>query len=189
MKKCSKCKVEKELSEFCRNRSCKDGLDTWCRSCKREYRQSDAGRKSDAKYKRSPVGKAAKKKWWQSDVGKASSKKSSAKWNRTDVGRESNRKSSAKSYSIVRGYLRIVFSGMNRRCTDPEHKSYKWYGGCGIRVCFKSFDDFFDYVTNDLKIDPRGLTIDRIDNSGNYEKGNIRFVSQAENNRNKGTSS
>lgn len=38
---------------------------------------------------------------------------------------------------------------------------------------------------NELKIDPRGLTIDRIDNSGNYEKGNIQFITHKENNQNR----
>jgi len=88
----------------------------------------------------------------------------------------------------LNGRLRIVYKNMKQRCQNPKNKDYYCYGGRGIRVLFKSVDDFVDYVANDLKVDPRGLTIDRIDNDGHYEKGNIRFVTQAENNKNKGKS-
>jgi len=37
MKKCSKCKMVKSKSEFYKNRCHKDGLDTWCKDCKKEY--------------------------------------------------------------------------------------------------------------------------------------------------------
>ena len=84
------------------------------------------------------------------------------------------------------GHLRRLFESMKYRCTNPNCPIYKYYGGRGIKVCFESLDDFCNYVINILKIDPRGLTIDRIDNDGNYEKGNIRFITRAENNKNKG---
>lgn len=38
-----------------------------------------------------------------------------------------------------------------------------------------------NYVVDILKVDPRGFDIDRIDNNGHYEKGNIRFVTHKEN--------
>ena len=41
------------------------------------------------------------------------------------------------------------------------------------------------YVIDELRVDPRGLQIDRIDNDGHYEKGNIRFVTCVENNNNR----
>jgi len=71
------------------------------------------------------------------------------------------------------------------RYKEYGYKQYKDYGGRGIKVKFTSFEDFYNHIINTIKIDPRGLTIDRIDNDGHYEKGNIRFVSRAENNRNK----
>ena len=74
---------------------------------------------------------------------------------------------------------------MRQRCNNPDQKAYKNYGGRGIKVCFGSADEFVDCVINELQIDPRGLQIDRIDNDGNYERGNIRFVTRRENNENK----
>lgn len=90
-----------------------------------------------------------------------------------------------KYRKTISGHLNCVFVNMIHRCNNPKHKQYKNYGGRGIKVKFTSFDDFRDYIVNELKSDPRGLTIDRIDNDGNYERGNIRFITQAENSRNK----
>lgn len=84
------------------------------------------------------------------------------------------------------GNLRRRFNQIKQRCDNLKNPSYKYYGGRGIKCLFKNADEFVDYVINKLKIDPRGLTIDRINNDGNYEKGNIRFITQAENNKNRG---
>ena len=91
-----------------------------------------------------------------------------------------------KQYNkTLRGNLRYVWHNMLHRCNNTKHKRYKDYGGRGVKVKFTSFNDFYNHVVNELKTDPHGLTIDRIDNDGHYERGNIRFVSRAENNRNK----
>lgn len=91
-----------------------------------------------------------------------------------------------KAYrNTITGQLRQTFNGMNRRCNDPAHKSFKNYGGRGIQNRFESSDEFVDYVLLDLCGDPRGLQIDRIDNDGHYERGNIRFVTREVNNNNK----
>ena len=74
---------------------------------------------------------------------------------------------------------------MKYRCTDPKAHNYNRYGGRGIRICFRDATTFANYVMNELQVDPRGLTIDRINNDGNYEPGNIRFITSIENQRNK----
>ncbi len=90
-----------------------------------------------------------------------------------------------KYYNTIVGYLRYVFGGINRRCNSPGCSNYRNYGGRGIQNKFKSSDEFVNYVIDGLKVDPRGLQIDRIDNGGHYEKGNIRFVTRKENNNNR----
>lgn len=95
------------------------------------------------------------------------------------------RKKQAQYRKTVRGHLNLVWNAMLHRCNSPKFQRYKDYGGRGIQVKFAHFKDFFDYVVNELKADPRGLYIDRIDNDGHYEKGNIRFVTNAENCRNR----
>ena len=79
------------------------------------------------------------------------------------------------------GYIRCLFGTIKQRCNNPNRNQYKDYGGRGIKVLFESSDEFVDYIVDVLKIDPRGLEIDRVNNNGNYEKGNIRFVTPQEN--------
>ncbi len=89
---------------------------------------------------------------------------------------------------MIRGHLQNVFSAMVYRCNNPKAHNYHRYGGRGIKVCFDSSEEFIDYVMNVLKVDPRGLQIDRINNEGDYEPGNIRFVTRKENINNRSNS-
>jgi len=59
---------------------------------------------------------------------------------------------------------------MIRRCNNPKDKGYKNYGGRGITVCDRwlKLENFIE----DMGERPEGLTIERIDNNGNYEPGN-----------------
>ena len=92
----------------------------------------------------------------------------------------------AVSYpQTITGKLRRTFACMKQRCNDHKHYGYKRYGGRGIKVCFASATEFVNYVIDELQVDPRGLTVDRIDNNGNYERGNIRFATHKENCNNK----
>jgi len=67
------------------------------------------------------------------------------------------------------------------RCTNPKAQRYKNYGGRGIKFLFASFEQFFA----ELGPRPRGKTLDRTDNNGNYEPGNVRWATpkQQSNNR------
>ncbi|KKK87242.1 hypothetical protein LCGC14_2755180 [marine sediment metagenome] len=103
----------------------------------------------------------------------------------TEKGRQNARNGCKRYHSTIVGYLRNTYSGMKTRCNNFENKRYKDYGGRGIKLNFSS-DNFVDYVINKLQIDPRGLTIDRIDNNGHYEPGNIRFITAKENCNNRG---
>ncbi len=83
------------------------------------------------------------------------------------------------------------FHAINQRCTKPNSQWYHCYGGRGIKNKFKSVKEFVGYVVNELRYDNynkvRGLQIDRIDNDGHYERGNIRFVTCKENSMNRRT--
>ena len=91
-----------------------------------------------------------------------------------------------KEYSnTIRGILNRKYHHIKWRCENPNAYNYNRYGGRGIKCLFKSSQEFADYVINELKADPRGLEIDRINNDGHYERGNIRFVTRSENCKNR----
>ena len=74
------------------------------------------------------------------------------------------------------------------RCTNPRNPAYNNYGELGIEVRFSSAEDWVNYIlTLEREGEIEDLDVDRIDNDGHYERGNLRLVPRAENLRNKST--
>jgi len=97
------------------------------------------------------------------------------------------RKKSKRYYKTTVGHLTMIYAGMKQRCGNKRAHNYKRYGGRGIKCKFKSRSDFTDYVLKEIYgVVLNGLQVDRIDNDGDYEPGNIRFVTAKENCGNRG---
>lgn len=163
---CSECKIEYPATTefFNRRLNRKSGLRSYCKGCdvKRSQRYYQQHKEERANYRRLRY--------------------------REDPERF---KDGAKQYrNTLRGYLQEVYCHAKRRCSNPDCHNYNRYGGRGIQFKFISFNAFFDYVVNNLKIkhikQVKGLQIDRVNNDGHYECGNIRFVTCKVNNNNRG---
>lgn len=93
--------------------------------------------------------------------------------------------------------LNKVWNNMKRRCYCEQNDSYKDYGGRGISMCNEWLNDYFSFEQwaiengwneeNLYKSGRNKLTIDRIDNNGNYEPSNCRIITNAEQQYNKRT--
>lgn len=82
--------------------------------------------------------------------------------------------------------LYYVWKDMKYRCLNAKCKAYKNYGGRGISIFndwIETPDKFIEWASKNGW--EKGLEMDRINNNGNYEPNNIRFISHAENSRNR----
>ncbi len=67
---------------------------------------------------------------------------------------------------------------MRARCSNPNHKDFHYYGGRGIKVA-PEWDDFSKFL-EDMGDPPPGMSIDRIDCNGGYNKKNCRWATKTE---------
>jgi hypothetical protein len=82
--------------------------------------------------------------------------------------------------------------GMRSRCYNPKNRAYKNYGAKGVTVCDEWLEDFWnfvDYMDKEHGPKPEGYSLDRIEVTGNYEPGNVRWADSMVQyyNRRKGT--
>ncbi len=98
--------------------------------------------------------------------------------------RASKKTTHGMSHTKING----VWWAIIMRCFNPNYPSYKNYGGRGITVCDEwrnDFTAFYEHVSKLEHFGKDGYTLDRIDNDGNYEPGNVRWATAKEQSRNR----
>lgn len=77
-----------------------------------------------------------------------------------------------------------IWAGIKSRCENKNTPAYEGYGGRGIKMCDRWRKSFVDFL-HDVGFRPSSnLSLDRINNDGNYEPGNVKWSTQKEQCRN-----
>lgn len=85
-----------------------------------------------------------------------------------------------QKYKLVHGMYGTPeyssYKNAKKRCNNSNAPRYDRYGGRGIKFLFNSFEEFY----KELGPRPLHTSLDRIDNDGHYEKGNVRWSTPIE---------
>lgn len=73
-----------------------------------------------------------------------------------------------------------AWSDMIQRCMNKTHASYSYYGGRGIIVDPLWYADFFNFLDDVGEAPTKELSLERIDNNGNYTKANCKWATWSE---------
>lgn len=90
-----------------------------------------------------------------------------------------------RKFDYDRRKLRNAHKNMVDRCTNPSNHRYASYGGRGISVCIEWQLDIEKFISDVGLPEFDNYQLDRIDTNGNYEPGNVQWVSPTENVRNR----
>lgn len=89
------------------------------------------------------------------------------------------------THSLTKSPEYRAWCDMKQRCHNANNHAYKYYGGRGIIVCGRWLNSFENFLEDMGKRPFDKLTLERIDNDGNYEPYNCCWATRQEQNKNK----
>lgn len=85
--------------------------------------------------------------------------------------------------------LHMVWKGMIDRCENKNSVGYQNYGARGIKLCDRWRSDFINFYTDMSPTYRQGLTIERVNNDGDYDPSNCKWIPRSEQSKNRRPSS
>jgi hypothetical protein len=89
------------------------------------------------------------------------------------------------THGLYKSHMYKLWSGVKNRCCNPKTPAWKRYGGRGISICDRWKESFENFLADMGERPFPKAQIDRIDNDGDYEPSNCRWVTPMQNLQNK----
>jgi len=179
-KTCGKCKIEKSIKEFHKNKYYKDGLSFRCKQCAHKYNKE---RYNNLKEKF--------KNYYQINKQKILEKQK-IKYNISNPKiKERYEKNKLKIilYQMNRYYpykikypWKFTLQHIKQRCNNSNHTHYKYYGGRGIK-CLITEEELKFLWFRDCAYELEQPSIHRIDNDSDYELNNCQYIEKSKNSK------
>ncbi len=89
---------------------------------------------------------------------------------------------------MKQSYIYVLWCNLKRKCYSIKHPRYSDWGGRGIRIhepWIHEYVLFESWISQNLGPRPDGMSLDRKDNDGHYEPGNLQWTTAMDQNRNR----